>query len=234
MCSKECSIGMVLPLWSDTNIHLDGDGWVPVPPVTDRGTLCAFRLTTDDECVKRLPAIQTLNHRSGSLWVCVCLFFVLFGVFFLPWRLLPPNGRNGKQQGTCMFMFFLTPLCQECRCLLTCHNIVHACQRNVPWLNSSSAWGPAWPVFTSCSSPDLLLLFLLFPSPGASAWPQQGDRMSSSLCQCRPCGEWTPPPSWPTDALWPRAHGWRWRAPSADCLCTVQLHSSKVSAALWC
>lgn len=24
--SKECSIGMVLPLWSDTNIHLDGDG----------------------------------------------------------------------------------------------------------------------------------------------------------------------------------------------------------------
>lgn len=26
ICSKECSIGMVLPLWSDTNIHLDGDG----------------------------------------------------------------------------------------------------------------------------------------------------------------------------------------------------------------
>uniref|UniRef100_A0A671XFJ4 Protein phosphatase Slingshot homolog 1 n=1 Tax=Sparus aurata TaxID=8175 RepID=A0A671XFJ4_SPAAU len=24
--SKDCSIGMVLPLWSDTNIHLDGDG----------------------------------------------------------------------------------------------------------------------------------------------------------------------------------------------------------------
>lgn len=24
--SKNCSIGMVLPLWSDTNIHLDGDG----------------------------------------------------------------------------------------------------------------------------------------------------------------------------------------------------------------
>lgn len=24
--SKSCSIGMVLPLWSDTNIHLDGDG----------------------------------------------------------------------------------------------------------------------------------------------------------------------------------------------------------------
>lgn len=26
--SKSCSIGMVLPLWSDTKIHLDGDGWV--------------------------------------------------------------------------------------------------------------------------------------------------------------------------------------------------------------
>lgn len=26
--SKVCSIGMVLPLWSDTNIHLDGDGQV--------------------------------------------------------------------------------------------------------------------------------------------------------------------------------------------------------------
>lgn len=26
--SKVCSIGMVLPLWSDTNIHLDGDGYV--------------------------------------------------------------------------------------------------------------------------------------------------------------------------------------------------------------
>lgn len=24
--SKSCSIGMVLPLWSDTTIHLDGDG----------------------------------------------------------------------------------------------------------------------------------------------------------------------------------------------------------------
>lgn len=24
--SKSCSIGMVLPLWSDTKIHLDGDG----------------------------------------------------------------------------------------------------------------------------------------------------------------------------------------------------------------
>lgn len=27
LCSKSCSIGMVLPLWSDTNIHLDGDGY---------------------------------------------------------------------------------------------------------------------------------------------------------------------------------------------------------------
>lgn len=34
--SKSCSIGMVLPLWSDTKIHLDGDGWVQAvmhPPV---------------------------------------------------------------------------------------------------------------------------------------------------------------------------------------------------------
>lgn len=28
LSSKSCSIGMVLPLWSDTKIHLDGDGWV--------------------------------------------------------------------------------------------------------------------------------------------------------------------------------------------------------------
>lgn len=44
--SKSCSIGMVLPLWSDAKIHLDGDGWVS-PPVICPCFLSSTASTSD-------------------------------------------------------------------------------------------------------------------------------------------------------------------------------------------
>lgn len=59
--SKSCSIGMVLPLWSDTKIHLDGDGWVLIlgaPCWMHRKQNCSI-WTTD------LPQLAFVCSRSG-------------------------------------------------------------------------------------------------------------------------------------------------------------------------
>lgn len=70
--SKNCSIGMVLPLWSDTKIHLDGDGWVLPPLDTERNSGCwTLRdiWCTDLNYVYEPHFVyykQNLKHRQGQ------------------------------------------------------------------------------------------------------------------------------------------------------------------------
>lgn len=73
--SKSCSIGMVLPLWSDTKIHLDGDGWVfrhPCDPCCkDREPSCSF--TLDVPLTHKINLIHMLIHGALAQWVTICV-----------------------------------------------------------------------------------------------------------------------------------------------------------------
>lgn len=67
--SKSCSIGMVLPLWSDTKIHLDGDGWVWV-----LFFFYFFKFFLYDPCFKD----------RGHSWSIIMLLFFFFCIH--PWH----------------------------------------------------------------------------------------------------------------------------------------------------
>lgn len=96
----------------------------------DRGALRAFR---DSRLMmwsvwKDFLLFRLSSHVNTGAELCgfVCVFVVVFLLLlFLPWRILPPSGRNWKQPGTACFCFcnaFVPgrPLCADLSTLCMC------------------------------------------------------------------------------------------------------------------
>lgn len=104
--------------------------------------------------------------------------------------LLPTSGRGGN------YMHF--SVCENRSCWPV--NIVCVCWRNVPLVGVlNSPMNEPCPVcvytlppVTLHVHPDSNWSSFSSSSPEASVWTQRGGHMSSSLCLCRPCGEWIP------------------------------------------
>lgn len=175
--------------------------------------------------------VGVLRHRSCAAWWALCAIFPYLGVY------CPPVAKSeNTRKGT--VLFFLNcfvpgaPLFADQSTLSMCaRGMFHGWIAPLHEAQRGLCLRPGLHLIFSFSPLLLFLPSLLFslPSSGASAWPQRGDRMSSSLCQCRPCGEWTPPPSWPTDVLWSRAHVWLWRVPSVGCSAALNQSQSRWS-----